>query len=75
MKKIILLPVLAILFVFEVLAQPQYGSLGCGMMGWSSPWGGLLGLAYLAIGAFIVSLIFWITYKLLNKDAGKIRKS
>jgi uncharacterized membrane protein len=57
---------LSILMLPSVLAD--YGDMmgGYGMMGGSGWFGmGLLGLIYLAIGAFVFSVVFWLTHNWL----------
>ncbi|MBU4437326.1 MAG: hypothetical protein KKH78_03525 [Candidatus Altiarchaeota archaeon] len=51
----------------------DYGMMdGNGMMGGAGMLGaGLFGLIYLAIAAFIVSVIFWLTYKWIVKEDKK----
>ncbi len=48
-----------------------YGAKGGWMVGW-----GLLKIVYLAIAAFVISAIFWWTYKwiVVDKKAGKKKK-
>lgn len=47
-----------------------YGMMsGAGMFGMS-----LLGLIYLALGAFVFSVIFWLTYKWLVKDKKNMKR-
>jgi len=75
MKNLILLFGILIMASTCVLAQwGNYGMMsgyGYGMMG-GAGWFvmGLLGLIYLAIAAFIVSVIFWLTYKWIVKSKG-----
>jgi hypothetical protein len=61
MKKIILFGAL-----FALLSQPvlaDWGMMdGTGMMGTGM---GLVGLVYFAVGAFIFSVIFWLTHNWL----------
>jgi hypothetical protein len=67
----------AMLFAMIVFALPtviaDYGDMhGPGMMGgyWTGGWmigGWLLGLLYMAIAAFIFSVIFWLTHNWLVK--------
>jgi len=56
-----------------VSANGDYGMVGgYGMMGGMGMFGaGLFGLIYLAIAAFIVSVIFWLTYKWIVKEDKK----
>ncbi|PIN87312.1 hypothetical protein COV19_00310 [Candidatus Woesearchaeota archaeon CG10_big_fil_rev_8_21_14_0_10_44_13] len=78
MKKYIVLPFLFALASTLVSADwggmmGDYGSGGYGMMGWGVGVMGLFGLLYLALAAFIVSGIFWLTYKWIVKDKGRKR--
>jgi hypothetical protein len=67
MKKAILLSMLLLLLP-SVLAD--YGDMmSGGMMGGAGWFGmGLVGLIYFAIGAFVFSVIFWLTHNWLVKD-------
>ncbi len=64
MKKL-LYAVISVLMVSSVLADGgmmDFHIVGGGMFG-----GWLLGIIYFAIGAFIFSVIFWLTYNWLVK--------
>ncbi|MFH1836390.1 MAG: hypothetical protein ABH851_09405 [Methanobacteriota archaeon] len=74
MKKIILVLISLIALTFFVSANgdDDYMMEGYGMMGGMGSFGvGLIALIYLAVAAFIVSVIFWWTYKLIVKKDEK----
>lgn len=68
MKKLILPMFLLVLSQVALADTDMMGfGMGYGMMGGMS-WMSLWGLLYLAVGAFIVSVIFWLTYNWLVKS-------
>ncbi|PIN87307.1 hypothetical protein COV19_00285 [Candidatus Woesearchaeota archaeon CG10_big_fil_rev_8_21_14_0_10_44_13] len=73
MNKALLLPITLAASSASVSAQSGYGGSGCGMMGagYGGVFGSIISLIYIALAAFIVSAIFWLTYRLFNKDQKK----
>ena len=72
MGKMILFGMIALLMPF-VLADygGMMGNTGYGMMGSYGGWFGLIGILWLALAAFVVSVIFWLTYNWLVKGTKK----
>ncbi|MBU4266271.1 MAG: hypothetical protein KKE96_03485 [Candidatus Altiarchaeota archaeon] len=72
-NKILFLAAMVVLSPMISVNGDDYGMMdGNGMMGGAGMLGaGLFGLIYLAIAAFIVSVIFWLTYKWIVKEDKK----
>ena len=79
MKKIIISVLSTILALPAVLATGTWNKTGaCGFYGskgghWMVGWG-LLKLVYLAVAVFIVSAIFWWTYKWIVVGKGSTKR-
>ena len=72
MRKMILSWVIVLLMPL-VLAdyEGMMDNTGYGMMGSYGGWFGLIGILWLALAAFVVSAIFWLTYNWLVKGTKK----
>lgn len=70
MKKFIIFSALVLLSTPQI-ASADAGFMDYGMMGGYSGMGifgmGLVGLIYFAIGAFVFSVIFWLTHNWISK--------
>jgi len=75
MNRGLIFTLIGIILSSQVLAQTNMMGSSNGIMGGSWMWSMFfLGFIYLAIGSFIFSLIFWLTYKSFIEEKNKIKR-